>query len=79
MTEFEKWLESGEYKRETKNAQNKIQYHETTDKSISIDINKVLEDVEHFNEIANTWTMQKPIDINYGKLLGNVNYKYKKG
>lgn len=58
---------------------NKIQYHETTDKSISININKVLKDVEYFNEIANTWTMQKPIDINYGKLLGNANYKYKKG
>ena len=58
--------------------ENKIQYHETTDKSISIDINKVLEDVGYFNEIANTWTMAKPIDINYGKLLGNANYKYKK-
>ena len=58
--------------------ENKIQYHETTDKSISIDINKVLEDVEHFNEVANIWTMSKPIDINYGKLLGNANYKYKK-
>ena len=57
---------------------NKIQYHETTDKSISIDINKVLEDVEYFNELANVWTMPKPIDINYGKLLGNANYKYKK-
>lgn len=58
---------------------NKIQYHETTDEFISININKVLEDVGYFNEIANTWTMAKPIDINYGKLLGNANYKYKKG
>lgn len=39
--------------------ENKIQYHETTDKSISIDINKVLKDVEYFNEIANTWTIVK--------------------
>lgn len=59
--------------------ENKIQYCETTDKSISIDINKVLKDVEHFNEVANVWTMPKPIDINYGKLLGDANYKYKKG
>ena len=58
--------------------ENKIQYHEMTDKSISIDINKVLEDVEYFNELANVWTMPKPIDIIYGKLLGNSNYKYKK-
>jgi hypothetical protein len=54
---------------------NKIQYHETTDKSISIDINKVLEDVGYFNEIANTWSMPKPIDVNYGKLLGDIKYK----
>lgn len=58
--------------------ENKIQYYETIDKSISIDINKVLEDVEYFNKIANIWTMAKPIDINYGKLLGDRNYKYKK-
>ena len=58
--------------------ENKIQYHETTDEFISIDINKVLEDVEYFNKIANIWTMVKPIDINYGKLLGDRNYKYKK-
>lgn len=56
----------------------KIQYHETTDKSISIDINKVLEDVGRFNEIANTWTMAKPIDINYGELLGDIKYKRSK-
>lgn len=59
--------------------ENKIQYHEMTDKFISIDMNKVLEDVEYFNKLANVWVMQKPIDINYGKLLGNANYKYKKG
>jgi hypothetical protein len=58
--------------------ENKIQYHETTDKPISININKVLEDVEYFNKLADIWTIPKPIDINYGKLLGNANYKYKK-
>jgi hypothetical protein len=41
-------------------------------------MNKFLKDVEYFNEVANIWTMPKPIDINYGKLLGNANYKYKK-
>lgn len=55
--------------------ENKIQYHEMTDKPISIDINKVLEDVEYFNELANVWTMPKPIDINYGKLLGDIKYR----
>lgn len=58
--------------------ENKIQYYETTDKPSSIDMNKFLKDVEYFNEVANIWTMPKPIDINYGKLLGNSNYKYKK-
>ena len=58
--------------------ENKIQYHEMTDKPISININKVLEDVEYFNKLADIWTMPKPVDINYGKLLGNANYKYKK-
>ena len=55
--------------------ENKIQYHETTDEFISIDINKVLKDVEYFNELVNVWTMPKPIDINYGKLLGDIKYR----